>query len=337
MSDLLKQARVHWEYGRGCDPGSLARGTWLAVGRLLEHLEREAAMSGPAQVPGVVKCKECGLHRQHWVHDLTRVGYSDPEHPELESHVFDPETLADRVVALEAMSESHTHNIASLFIDFDALQKPRPAQVPSEPAHPNCYDVNGNPRCGICGHPEVSHLMAPSDHDFVMPGKPAQVPGEPKCKVCGEPRSFGHGEEPDEHSCGAGDHDFVPPRALDLDELQRLCDAATRGPWKMCPKRVYFLAADGSPVCDIDDFDNYGPIELRGHGAEVSGNRPEGSMDANADFICAARDALPKLIAKVKELEVEAAYWHKEWVTANNGKPCPPLEEAFKWRTVKKP
>lgn len=134
---------------------------------------------------------------------------------------------------------------------------------------------------------------------------PAQVPTEPKCKVCGESRSF-----EDHGPTGEVSHTFQPDMSLDLDELQKLCDAATPGPWKMCPKRVYFIAPDGSPVCDVDDFDNYGPIELRGHGAEVSGNRPAGSME--------------------RELEIEAAYWHKECVTANTGKPCPSLEIVFK-------
>jgi hypothetical protein len=173
----------------------------------------------------------------------------------------------------------------------------------------------------------LQHLEA---REAAMRG-PAQTPGEPNspCEVCGrltggccttmkrpdmeqllKASSLG---APDIEAISAHTPKEVVERILaradaiaveiDLDALQKLCDEATPGPWKMCPKRVYFIAPDGSPVCDVDDFDNYGPIELRGHGAEVSGNRPAGSMDANADFICAARDALPKLIAKVRELQ----------------------------------
>lgn len=36
-------------------------------------------------------CKRCRLHRQHWIHDYTYNCWSDPEHPELESHSFEPE------------------------------------------------------------------------------------------------------------------------------------------------------------------------------------------------------------------------------------------------------
>jgi hypothetical protein len=92
-------------------------------------------------------------------------------------------------------------------------------------------------------------------------------------------------------------------KAEKLNEIEAAAAKATRGPWKMCPRRVYFLAPDGSPVCDITDFETYGPIELRGHGAEVSGNRPAGSMDANADFICGAREWVPQLVAHVRLLE----------------------------------
>jgi hypothetical protein len=60
--------------------------------------------------------------------------------------------------------------------------------------------------------------------------------------------------------------------ALDLDELQRLCDAATPGPW------------------DVEDG-----VVLRKVGDVI--------FVEDAAFIAAARDALPKLIARVRELE----------------------------------
>lgn len=89
----------------------------------------------------------------------------------------------------------------------------------------------------------------------------------------------------------------------ELKTIADACKRATPGPWKMCPKRMYFIAADGSPVADIDDFENLGPIRMRGHGAEASGNRPAGSQDANADFICLARTAMPQLLDRVRDLE----------------------------------
>lgn len=89
----------------------------------------------------------------------------------------------------------------------------------------------------------------------------------------------------------------------ELKAVAEACKRATPGPWKRCPKGVYILAADGSPVTDIDDFENLGPIRMRGHGAEVSGNRPAGSQDANAEFICNARTWIPQLVDRVRDLE----------------------------------
>ena len=68
---------------------------------------------------------------------------------------------------------------------------------------------------------------------------------------------------------------------LDLDALKRLCEQATPGPWK----------PDG-----LEDF-----------------------VSVDADFICAARTALPQLIAKVERLQkvAEAAY---HWLQSNEGR-----------------
>jgi hypothetical protein len=74
----------------------------------------------------------------------------------------------------------------------------------------------------------------------------------------------------------------VPEDALDLDALQRLCDAATPGPWDGGSAIVE--NCDGLTVCEFSD-----------PAADAS--------ERDADFICAARDALPKLIARVRELE----------------------------------
>lgn len=42
-----------------------------------------------------------------------------------------------------------------------------------------------------------------------------------------------------------------------------------------------------------------------------------------------------KLEARVKELELEAAYWHKEYVAANTGERCASLEEEFRAKSAK--
>lgn len=254
---LLQQARQYLERSHmfGGDTANAARDHALYC--ILKHLEQREAASA-----GVVKCKECGRHREHWVHDLSRVGYTDPEHPELASHAFGPEMLADRVAALEAMSESHTHNIASLFLDIDTLQKRDPAQVPSEP------------KCKVCGHVADSapHRWGSDDfvkHDFepdiaLCDHLAAQGEPKPPCAVCGR-LTGGCCTTKKEPSTDV----------LDLDALQRLCDAATPGPWRL--GRLWVTTADGLSKC----------------------------LAINARFVEIARDALPKLIARVRELEAK--------------------------------
>ena len=79
----------------------------------------------------------------------------------------------------------------------------------------------------------------------------------------------------------------------DLAELQRLCDAATPGPWTLdedgdlraggrAPHGLYAVATLLAPATTEDSAE---------------------SNDATARFIAVARDALPKLIARVRVLE----------------------------------
>jgi len=70
-----------------------------------------------------------------------------------------------------------------------------------------------------------------------------------------------------------------------LDELERLCRAATPGPWTSHQGSIW-SASSRNPICDID-----------------AGSPDE--YDPDARFIEAARHALPKLIAKVRELQAE--------------------------------
>ena len=71
---------------------------------------------------------------------------------------------------------------------------------------------------------------------------------------------------------------------IDLDELERLAKAATSGPWEVVDARVF-----------LDDED----LEIR-NGQHCIGF---GSGEANAAYIVAACNAVPELIARVRELE----------------------------------
>lgn len=68
-----------------------------------------------------------------------------------------------------------------------------------------------------------------------------------------------------------------------LDELERLCNAATPGPWTADVAAMAVFAPTSESVCEFDG-------EAR---------------DDDANFIATARHALPKLIAKVRELQAE--------------------------------
>jgi hypothetical protein len=75
-----------------------------------------------------------------------------------------------------------------------------------------------------------------------------------------------------------------------LDELERICEAATPGPWTRDEHGDGLIAPGHHPV------------------AEAWGGA---SRFDNARFIEAARHALPKLIAKVRELRAELELVHQ--------------------------
>lgn len=78
---------------------------------------------------------------------------------------------------------------------------------------------------------------------------------------------------------------------MNLDDLQKICDAATEGPWthhrqQHCPQI------------------NCHEIELRTcHGGALYRSTSYGLMEVDGEFICAARTEMPKLIKRVKNLE----------------------------------
>jgi len=83
---------------------------------------------------------------------------------------------------------------------------------------------------------------------------------------------------------------------LDLTELQRLCDRATRGPWRIdedgdlraggeAPFGLCTLAVLRAPCPVVDNSCGVNEVDVA--------------------FIAAARDALPKLIARVRQLQAQ--------------------------------
>lgn len=89
---------------------------------------------------------------------------------------------------------------------------------------------------------------------------------------------------------------------LDLEKLERLAKAATPGPWAV----------------DDESTQDFGRLyvakgrtgKLLGRIAEVFENclvRDKAERESNAQFIAAARNALPALIARIRELEQDAA------------------------------
>jgi hypothetical protein len=87
----------------------------------------------------------------------------------------------------------------------------------------------------------------------------------------------------------------------ELTELERLCKQATPGPWRYDDGRT-----DGDERGKPAWVDT---ITAAGHTliAEPSDHPGLDAMDANARLIVAAVNALPRLVARVRELEAERA------------------------------
>lgn len=81
-----------------------------------------------------------------------------------------------------------------------------------------------------------------------------------------------------------------------LDELKALCEAATPGPW------TWECDGDDDPACSFALFAPHIPrlperLVLHQHNGYIRTTQP------NADFIAAARTAMPELIAEVERLQ----------------------------------
>ena len=80
---------------------------------------------------------------------------------------------------------------------------------------------------------------------------------------------------------------------IDLDELMKLREAATPGPWKSCTDEVY--------VCgELSYYDYVGNAE----GQEVV-SRITSVSEEDSAYICAACNAIPELVARIRELEAQ--------------------------------
>ena len=80
-----------------------------------------------------------------------------------------------------------------------------------------------------------------------------------------------------------------PANAAELAELERLCAAATPGPWFLPDDAD--PASDGWPLCWMDDY-----TVCHGHG-DGKVTPPEQSL-TDLRLIAAAREALPRLLAE---------------------------------------
>lgn len=75
---------------------------------------------------------------------------------------------------------------------------------------------------------------------------------------------------------------------VDLDELMKLREAATPGPWKVTDKCAHLYVTDSNPNREI---------------AKI-GRKPKAYVE-NTSYIVAACDAVPELVARIRELEAQ--------------------------------
>lgn len=78
---------------------------------------------------------------------------------------------------------------------------------------------------------------------------------------------------------------------IDLEKLMKLHDAATPGPWKVTDKCAHLYVTDSNPNREI---------------ARI-GWKPKAYVE-NASYIAAACNAVPELVARIRELEDAAGF-----------------------------
>lgn len=87
---------------------------------------------------------------------------------------------------------------------------------------------------------------------------------------------------------------------LDLDTLQRLCDAAAPGPWTLHDVNE---GTGTPPAWHIANDAYHNPSD---DGADAFGTFLDFGYREDAEFIAAARTAMPELIAEVRRLQAVA-------------------------------
>jgi hypothetical protein len=267
---LLQQARQRIdmaESSRPCAGAAQVSNIGIALQYVLQYLEeRHANMSGPAQVPVAST--------------LQRYTGGPAQVPGFEERLKASSLGTPDVEAVSASTPKEV--VERILARADALNAAA-AQVPSEP------------KCAECGGDRAywPHSTTPPSEAMHHPFQPSglPVPGEQSqadrkhCANCGS----------DTHAVCYSDP--VTDAPLDLAELQRLCDRATRGPWRIdedgdlraggeAPHGLCTLAVLRSPCPVVDNSC--------------------GVNEADVAFIAAARDALPKLIAQVRQLQADA-------------------------------
>jgi hypothetical protein len=106
----------------------------------------------------------------------------------------------------------------------------------------------------------------------------------------------------------------------ELDAVEARANAATKGPWRVDEMDMYIFGGDGHMVasnCPTEDR-----WQVRGAGAEGSGQRPAGSQDANAEFIAKAREDVPALVAELRIAMAKLQALVEQW-RAYPGEVCP--------------
>lgn len=103
-----------------------------------------------------------------------------------------------------------------------------------------------------------------------------------------------------------GPHSHRGVKVTKLEQLRKLCEAATPGPWKYDwgNWEVEGPRPDRYPICGLDSSARY-------HDADQAPN-PVGAP-ADGEFIAAARTALPALLRVAQAAKVEALRFNESY------------------------
>ncbi len=244
-------------------------------------------------------------------------------------------------VGASVFADARAFNCLLTYIEQRHADASGPARTPGEPASTlqryasaprDIPDYTREPKCKVCGclSWSLAHSLgqSPSAHAFVPPDDaPPTVTQHDWVSTQEEPLLWFDSQEEFDHAAvervaelQAATTDAGRARlrelqraiderttaalkqqgitlagtleALDLDALQRLCDAATPGPWVYSELLASIGGRDGALVCAMTTSQ-----------LDEAGDEQNPQAAADGEFLEAARDALPRLIAKVRELQ----------------------------------